>query len=83
MDKNTIICRCEEITVSEIEEAIAAGCTSIKSIKKFTRAGMGSCQGRICASSIASILRRRGIDVTNEDKPAFPAQPILISEMEE
>ncbi|MBQ3103335.1 MAG: (2Fe-2S)-binding protein, partial [Oscillospiraceae bacterium] len=40
-----IICRCEEIRRSEIQAAIDAGCTSVTAIKKFTRAGMGPCQG--------------------------------------
>ena len=42
--KDLIICRCEEVTLAQIEEAIAMGATSIKAVKKITRAGMGDCQ---------------------------------------
>ena len=41
-DKNTILCRCEELT----REAI----------KRVTRAGMGPCQGRTCRMLIAQEL---------------------------
>lgn len=83
MRDSLIICRCEEITRKEIEEAIDAGCQSIKAIKQYTRSGMGSCQGRICGPLIVGILKSKGIEVTQEDKPAFPLNPIFIKEMRE
>lgn len=52
---NTIVCRCEEITAGEIRRAVSNGARSLKAIKIMTRAGMGLCQGRICASSIAQL----------------------------
>ena len=81
MENSLIICRCEKITVSKIEEAIDAGCRSIKAIKQYTRSGMGSCQGRICAPLILNILKNKGYEVCEEDKPAFPLNPIFIKEM--
>ena len=53
-----IICRCEEITQAEIMEAIRSGRTTLNEIKRFTRAGMGLCQGRTCRDLVASILSR-------------------------
>lgn len=51
-----IICRCEEITVEEIMEAIRNGADSLDAVKKATRAGMGFCQGRTCKRLIARML---------------------------
>lgn len=82
MDDKIIICRCEEITYGEILSAIAAGCHSVSSIKKYTRTGMGSCQGRVCAPIIIKILKTQGIEARVEDKPSFPYTPITISDME-
>ena len=42
---DTIVCRCEQITKKEIVDAVAAGCRSVTWVKRFTRAGMGFCQG--------------------------------------
>jgi glycine/D-amino acid oxidase-like deaminating enzyme len=51
----TIVCRCEEITAARLHAEIADGLTSLPILKKATRAGMGRCQGRFCAATIARI----------------------------
>jgi len=43
-----IICRCSDIDIDEIRAYIAKGCTSIDEIKRYSRLGMGPCQGRTC-----------------------------------
>jgi D-hydroxyproline dehydrogenase subunit alpha len=58
--EDTIICRCEEITLGEVRQAIAAGAQSPNEIKLLTRTGMGNCQGRICEHFLVSLLRREG-----------------------
>ncbi|MCL1994482.1 MAG: (2Fe-2S)-binding protein [Spirochaetes bacterium] len=55
---NTIVCRCEDITLSELKKAINDGYRTIDEIKRVTRAGMGPCQGRCCRSLIAAELSR-------------------------
>lgn len=54
----TIICRCEEITQGEIRRAIARGAHTTNEVKLLTRAGMGNCQGRMCAYLIAQLVAR-------------------------
>jgi NAD(P)H-nitrite reductase large subunit len=55
----TIICRCEDITREEIEEAIDLGFRTTEEIKRYTRAGMGPCQGRTCRFLVAQIISRK------------------------
>ena len=43
-----IVCRCSDITVDDIRDIISQGCTTVDEIKRFTRLGMGPCQGRTC-----------------------------------
>jgi len=50
------ICRCEEVTEAEIRDAIRAGARSVVEIKRWTRAGMGICQGRSCRRLVERIL---------------------------
>lgn len=52
----TVICRCEDITRGEIEEALAQGAKDINQVKSWTRCGMGACQGRMCGDSVAGIM---------------------------
>ncbi len=53
-----VICRYEEITETEILEAIRDGAESVNDIKMSTRAGMGLCQGRTCRGIISQMLAR-------------------------
>lgn len=54
--KDTIICRCEDITYGDVLEAIEMGITSLNEIKRHLRAGMGPCQGRTCGRLISQII---------------------------
>ena len=40
MDDEIIICRCEEVTVGQINQAIHEGAVDVTGIKRRTRAGM-------------------------------------------
>ncbi len=80
-NKNTIICRCEDITREEILQLIKEGYSTIDEIKRVSRAGMGPCQGRTCRLLIAQELSRY-YNVPMEDvlMPTFrpPVKPIKI-----
>ena len=52
-DDQTIICRCEGVTLGRIKEVLAGGERSLNDLKRRTRCGMGRCQGRICGSILA------------------------------
>jgi NADPH-dependent 2,4-dienoyl-CoA reductase/sulfur reductase-like enzyme len=52
----TVVCRCEEVTVAEITDAVdRLGATDARTVKLLSRAGMGWCQGRMCAYATGSL----------------------------
>ncbi|NHC40195.1 (2Fe-2S)-binding protein [Bacillus sp. MM2020_1] len=51
-----IICRCEEVSIEDIQDAIAAGASNSQEMKMSTRAGMGMCQGRLCRPLLKALL---------------------------
>ena len=53
---DTLICRCEEITLGEVKAAVAAGARTIGEVKMVTRVGMGNCQGRMCEHSVVNAI---------------------------
>lgn len=55
-DDDTVVCRCEEVTAGEIRKAISDGHDDSNQVKFITRCGMGPCQGRQCAESVAHIV---------------------------
>lgn len=57
-----IICRCEEVTLKQLEETVKQYSQSAREVKLRTRAGMGICGGRTCRPMIEQILHH----LTNE-----------------
>jgi glycine/D-amino acid oxidase-like deaminating enzyme len=68
----TVVCRCEEVTAGRIRAETEAGLASVAALKKATRAGMGPCQGRFCAATIARLCP----DAPAEAAFAAPRVPI-------
>jgi NADPH-dependent 2,4-dienoyl-CoA reductase/sulfur reductase-like enzyme len=62
MDRDTIVCRCEQVTLGDVLDGIEKGYRNINEIKR-TRAGMGICQGRMCESVVAQIMLHNGVPV--------------------
>ena len=56
----TVVCRCEDVTRSEIEAALDAGAGDVNQVKSWTRCGMGPCQGRSCGETVAALVAARG-----------------------
>ena len=68
----TIVCRCEEVTAGRLRAELAGGLGSLPALKKATRAGMGRCQGRFCAATIARLCPA----VPDADAFAAPRAPL-------
>lgn len=54
----TIICRCEDLTLAEIRSAIDDGYCDFEELKRYLRVGMGPCQGRTCIPLVRRELAR-------------------------
>ena len=52
----TIVCRCEDVTVGDVRRAIEQGCHTPGAVKKATRIGMGPCQGRTCGPVLYGLI---------------------------
>ncbi len=84
MDKDIVICRCEEVTQAQIEEAVECGLCTPRDIKQWTRAGMGLCQGRTCRGLICQIVAKKlGVDVSEISPPTSrpPLRPVKLKEL--
>ncbi|MDI6840917.1 MAG: (2Fe-2S)-binding protein [bacterium] len=74
-----IICRCEDISEEEILELIREGFTTIDEIKRFSRAGMGHCQGRTCQRLIAQLISKetgKKVSEISYSRPRSPIKPV-------
>ncbi|MFG6095422.1 NAD(P)/FAD-dependent oxidoreductase [Leptothoe sp. ISB3NOV94-8A] len=55
-DDDTLVCRCEEISAGQIRQTVREGHGDPNQVKYYLRCGMGPCQGRQCASTVAHIV---------------------------
>jgi bacterioferritin-associated ferredoxin len=80
------ICRCEEVTEQEIREAIRSGARTVKEVKRWTRAGMGICQGRTCRRLIERIIAEElGLKPSEVEISSFrqPVRPVSLKSFDE
>ena len=83
-DPAVTVCRCEEVTVAEIERVIAHGCPGPNQAKAFTRCGMGPCQGRMCATAVSEIFaahRHVSVETVGHYRIRPPVKPLTIGEL--
>ena len=78
---DTIACRCEEVTVGRIRNAVRLGAPGPNQLKAFTRCGMGPCQGRICGPIVSAVIAaERGVPMSEVGayRPRAPYKPITV-----
>jgi bacterioferritin-associated ferredoxin len=74
MSRRSFVCRCEDVTRSELEHAIGLGLHDVEELKRYTGLGTGPCQGKECMSALVSLLVARGLADPATVQP-FTARP--------
>ena len=77
MPGKIIMCRCEDVTLADVERAVATGFPDLEEVKRYTGFGTGPCQGKECLRDIALAIAR----VTGRppaDLAPFTSRPPLV-----
>jgi NAD(P)H-nitrite reductase large subunit len=77
----TLVCRCEDVTLPDLEDAIARGHTDIESLKRYTGFGTGWCQGKWCVALCARLLAARGGSAALPITPRPPVHPVALRDL--
>jgi NADPH-dependent 2,4-dienoyl-CoA reductase/sulfur reductase-like enzyme len=83
-DDDTLICRCEGVRRAAVEAALDEDVVHIGALKRATRAGMGGCQGRYCATLLAEMATRRSgrsLDEFAWFAPTAPSKPVKVKDV--
>lgn len=64
----TLLCRREDVSMSEVRQALDAGYTSLQALKTVVRVGIGECQGRICGPILQEVFAA----IAPEGTPPLP-----------
>jgi len=81
---DTVVCRCEEITASQVRETVKLGCPGPNQMKSFLRCGMGPCQGRFCSVTVTEMIaQERGVspEEVGHYRLRFPTKPLTLGEL--
>jgi NAD(P)H-nitrite reductase large subunit len=77
----TLVCRCEDVTLHELEDAIERGHDDIESLKRYTGFGTGWCQGKSCVALCARLLAERGGNAAMPITPRPPFHPTRLGDL--
>lgn len=77
----TLVCRCEDVTLHELHDAIDRGHDDLESLKRYTGFGTGWCQGKSCMALCARLLAERGGDARHPFTPRPPFHPTRLCEL--
>jgi NADPH-dependent 2,4-dienoyl-CoA reductase/sulfur reductase-like enzyme len=84
LTEDSLICRCEEVTMGEVATALRDGAQDLNTLKGWTRVGMGRCQGRMCEPSLVYLLHKHlngEWPLLQGFTPRFPVKPIPFATM--
>jgi len=79
MPDETLVCRCEGVRAAELRQAGALGRNDNSSAKAATRAGMGPCQGRQCATAAMALVTATAGRKTAAFAARMPIKPVPLA----
>jgi len=77
-----IVCRCHDVTESDIESAIENGYDDLETLKRITGVTTGHCQGKTCMTLTMNILERKtGKSISETTRIRPPIDPITLGSL--
>jgi bacterioferritin-associated ferredoxin len=72
LDERVILCLCRDVTAGDVRRAVAAGYADIETLKRFTGAFTGPCQGKSCGEAVRLLLA----ELTGRDPADVQLPPV-------
>ena len=76
-----VLCRCEDVTLSDVERAIKTGFADLEEVKRYTGFGTGPCQGKECLRDIAAVIARATARAPDQISPFTSRAPLFPTEL--
>jgi bacterioferritin-associated ferredoxin len=77
MSRKVILCRCEDVTLADVQHAVRLGRADLEEVKRYTGFGTGPCQGKECLREVARAVADAAGGVRAALDP-FTARPPLV-----
>jgi sarcosine oxidase subunit alpha len=79
------VCLCEDVTVKDIDQAVAEGFDGIETLKRYSTVTMGPCQGKMCGQTAIALCARatgkeiNAVGTTTSRPPAVPVELAVLA----
>jgi sarcosine oxidase subunit beta len=81
VSRKVILCRCEDVTLADVERAVAAGYAALEEVKRYTGFGTGPCQGKECLREIARVIAEASGSAPGAIEPFTTRPPLVPTEL--
>ena len=81
MLRKVILCRCEDVTLADVQHAVKLGRADLEEVKRYTGFGTGPCQGKECLREVALAIARATGRAPDEMAPFTSRPPLAPTEL--
>ena len=81
MARKVILCRCEDVTLADVQHAVKLGYTDVEEVKRYTGFGTGPCQGKECLRGIVVAIAEAARLAPTALAPSTSRPPLVPTEL--
>ena len=81
MPGKIVLCRCEDVTLSDVEHSVSRGYKDIEEVKRYTGFGTGPCQGKECLRAVALAIADASARAPASIRPFTTRPPLVPTEL--
>ena len=81
MSRKVILCRCEDVTLADVQHAVKLGHADVEEVKRYTGFGTGPCQGKECLREVARAIAEAAGRPAAEMTPFTSRPPLVPTEL--
>ena len=81
MARKVILCRCEDVTLADVQHAVRLGYTDVEEVKRYTGFGTGPCQGKECLRGIVAAIAETAARDPSTLAPFTSRPPLVPTEL--
>ena len=81
MSRKVILCRCEDVTLADVQHAVASGYDDLEEVKRSTGFGTVPCQGKECLRQVALAIAAAAGRAPSTVQPFTTRPPLVPTEL--
>jgi bacterioferritin-associated ferredoxin len=79
--RKVILCRCEDVTLADVQHAVTLGYADVEEVKRYTGFGTGPCQGKECLRGVVAAIAEAAKRAPDTLAPFTSRPPLVPTEL--